>query len=493
LPLQKAAQVISRGGKFKLVCSEVPEQLETAGPVVASQLTKVGTIYQNCANALQIDAMKRIHPPHLLTARLPRVFRSFISVTMIIHIFALSACKEGGSTGNIPASAALKAPVILSFTATPSVITQGQSSQLAWNVNNAVSLTVNGIATAGNGTNISPGATTTYTLVATNSMGSAAASVTVTVGSPTVSYGIMKGADLGVGANLNSAIPFPVSNAWNTDISTAPLDTNSTALISSIGLGTGLHPEFGSGLYKGAPIGIPYVVVSNSQPAVNIVFVSYVDESDPGPYPVPINTPIEGQQANGSAFGGDRHVLVINRDTNLLYELANAYPQSDGSWQASCGSVFHLDSDDVRPNGQPGWTSADAAGLPIFPGLVRYEEAASGVIRHALRFTVSTTRRAYVPPATHWASSNMSPDLPPMGMRVRLKASFAIPAGFSTESKAILQALKTYGMFVADNGSNWYITGAPDPRWDNDKLVSELGSVKGSNFEVLRMDGLVAP
>ena len=437
--------------------------------------------------------MKKIHPPHRMAARLPRVHRSLLSIIMVLFIFALSACKGSGSIGNIPASAALKAPVIPSFTATPSVITPGQSSQLAWTVNNTVSLTLNGIATTGSGTTISPGATTTYTLVATNSMGSDTASVTVTVGSPTVAYGNMKAADLGAGANLNGAIPFPMSNAWNTDISTAPVDTISAALISSIGLGTGLHPDFGSGLYSGAPIGIPYVVVSDSQPAVTILFVSYANESDPGPYPVPINAPIEGQQADSSAFGGDRHVLVINREANLLYELANAYPQSDGSWQASCGAVFHLDSDNVRPNGQPGWTSADAAGLPIFPGLVRYEEAASGVIRHALRFTVSATRRAYVPPATHWASSNTSPNLPPMGMRVRLKASFAIPAGFSTESKAILQALKTYGMFVADNGSNWYITGAPDPRWDNDKLMSELGSVEGSNFEVLRMDGLVAP
>jgi len=437
--------------------------------------------------------MKRIYPLRLMASRIPRGHRSFIPIILALFIFALSACNGSGSTGNIAASAALKAPVISSFIATPSVITPGQSSQLAWTVNNAVSLTLNDIETTGSGTIISPGATTTYTLVVTNSMGSAAASVTVTVGSQTVAYGNMKAADLGAGANLNGAIPFPMSNAWNADISTAPVDTNSSALISGIGLGTGLHPEFGSGLYSGAPIGIPYIVVSDSQPAVTILFVSYADESDPGPYPVPINAPIEGQQADGSAFDGDRHVLVINRDANLLYELANAYPQSDGSWQASCGAVFHLDSDNVRPSGQPGWTSADAAGLPIFPGLVRYEEAASGVIRHALRFTVSTTRRAYVPPATHWASSNTSPDLPPMGMRVRLKASFAIPAGFSTESKAILQALKTYGMFVADNGSNWYITGAPDPRWDNDKLVSELGSVKGSNFEVLRMDGLVAP
>jgi hypothetical protein len=424
---------------------------------------------------------------------LPGVHRSFLPMILVLFIFILSACKGSGSNGDIPATATQTVPVISAFTASPTVIASGQSSQLVWNVNNAVSLTLNGIATTGTGTNIRPDTTTTYTLVASNNTGSAAASATVTVGTQTLVYGNMSAADLGAGANLNGAVPFPAGNAWNTDISTAPVDTNSGALISSIGLGTGLHPDFGSGLYAGAPIGIPYVVVPGSQPRVAILFVSYGDESDPGPYPVPVNAPIEGRQADGSAFGGDRHVLVIDRDAKLLYELANAYPQSDGTWQASCGAVFHLDSNNVRPTAQPGWTSADAAGLPIFPGLVRYEEAASGVIGHALRFTVNTTRKAYVPPATHWASSSTNPDLPPMGMRVRLKSGFTIPSGFSTESKSILQTLKTYGMFVADNGSNWYMSGAPDPRWNNDNLVNELGSVKGSDFEVVRMDGLVNP
>ncbi len=417
----------------------------------------------------------------------------FYSLILVLLVLAPSACKGSGSNGTMPATATMTVPVISAFTASPSVIASGQSTQLAWNVNNADSLLLNGIAITGVVTNISPATTTTYTLVASNSAGSTSASATVTVGTLTLTYGNMSAADLGAGANLNGTIPFPANNAWNTDISTAPVDTNSGTLISSIGLGTGLHPDFGSGLYSGAPIGIPYVVVSDSQPLVTVLFVSYADESDPGPYPVPMDAPIEGQQADGSAFGGDRHVLVIDRDANLLYELANAYPQSNGTWQASCGAVFHMDSNNVRPNAQPGWTSADAAGLPIFPGLVRYEEASSGAISHALRFTVDTTRQAYVPPATHWASSNTSPDLPPMGMRVRLKSDFVIPNGFSTESKAILQALKTYGMFVADNGSNWYISGAPDSRWNNDTLVNELGSVEGSNFEVVRMDGLVTP
>jgi hypothetical protein len=285
-------------------------------------------------------------------------------------------------------------------------------------------------------------------------------------------------------------VAFPSGNAWNTDVSSAPVDPNSAALIASVGLSTGLHPDFGAGLYNGAPIGIPYVVVAGSQARVPITWTAYGDESDPGPYPVPSNAPVEGAPLTD----GDRHVLVIDRDNNRLYELDRAFVQGGGaSWNADCGAVFHLDSNTVRPGGQPGWTSADAAGLPIFPGLARYEEAAlgPGSIRHALRFTIAHSRRAYVPPATHWASSNTSANLPPMGMRVRLKASFVIPSSFSGPTRALLTAMKTYGMIMADNGSNWYVSGAPDNRWDNDALVSELAQVHGSDFEVVRMDGLV--
>lgn len=416
---------------------------------------------------------------------------------LLVMTLTLTACSGGGgSSGGAStcSGGSAIAPVIAAFTATPSVISAGQGGQLAWSVTGATSLSINGTAVSGVSTNVSPTATTSYTLTATNSTGSRQATVTVTVGTAaTVTYGNLHGADLGAGANLNGALPFPADNAWNRDVSADPVDINSATIIANIGLTTGLHPDFGAGLYNGAPIGIPYVVVDATQPMVPIVFNAYGDESDPGPYPVPPDAPIEGQQADGSTFGGDRHVLVIDRDANRLYELGNAYPQPDKSWLANCGALFHLDSDNVRPGGQPGWTSADAAGLPIFPGLARYEEAANGVIRHALRFTVSTTREAYIPPATHWASSNTSTNLPPMGMRVRLKASYAIPVNFSTETRAILQALKTYGMLVADNGSNWYISGAPDPRWNNDTLVSELESVKGNNFEVLSMDGLVTP
>jgi hypothetical protein len=302
-----------------------------------------------------------------------------------------------------------------------------------------------------------------------------------------VTYGSMAGADLGANANLNGATAFPADNPWNTDISAAPVDANSAALIASIGLTVGLHPDFGAGLYARAIIGIPYVVVSAAQPPVAIAIKPYASQSDPGPYPVPPDAPIEGYKPGGGKIGGDRHVLVIDRDANRLYEMFGASPVGDGSWKAASGAIFHVDSDNVRPTAQPGWTSADAAGLPIFPGLARYEEASAGLIPHALRFTVAQTRRAYVAPANHWASSDTSHNLPPMGMRVRLKAAYAIPAAFSPPTRAILQALKTYGMFVADNGSPWFISGAPDDRWNNSRLVGELGQVKGSDFEVVKM------
>ncbi|MDR2013741.1 MAG: hypothetical protein LBQ20_12090 [Rhodanobacter sp.] len=308
------------------------------------------------------------------------------------------------------------------------------------------------------------------------------------VGGATPTYASVKNADLGIGASLNGDVPFPADNAWNRDVSADPIDPNSDALIASIGLGTGLHPDFGADIPEG-PIGIPYVVVSGSQQKVTINFTAYGEESDPGPYPIPGNAPIEG--GANAPQGSDRHVLVIDRDNQKLYELFNAWPQNGGSWNADSGAVFDLTSNVVRPGGQPGWTSADAAGLPIFPGLVRYDEVASGAIHHALRFTVSRTRRAYVPPATHWASSNTDGNLPPMGMRVRLKASYPIPANVDPQTRVLLQALKTYGMIVADNGSNWFITGTSDQRWNNDALVPQLRSVSGSNFEVIRMDGLV--
>jgi len=315
----------------------------------------------------------------------------------------------------------------------------------------------------------------------------AVSSFLVTSPAAAQTYGTMADASLGVDASLNGDVSFPADNAWNTDISAMPVDPNSANLIASIGLTTGLHPDFGSGTYRGAIIGIPYVVVSSSQPPVAITLGAYKKQSDPGPYPVPPDAPIEGYKPNGDPFKGDRHVLVIDKDSNRLYEMYSSYPQPDGSWKAAAGAIFHLDSDDVRPTAKPGWTSADAAGLPIFPGLARFDEASAGFIPHALRFTVSQTRAGYVLPANHFASSQTSQNLPPMGMRVRLKASYQIPANFSTEGKAILQALKTYGMMVADNGSDWYISGAPAEGWNNGQLNSELGQVTGADFEVVKM------
>lgn len=288
---------------------------------------------------------------------------------------------------------------------------------------------------------------------------------------------------LGPGASLHGRQLFPSDNPWNQDISTMPVDPNSANLIASIGLNTGLHPDFGT-VDNGAPNGIPYIVVAGTQSLVPIHYTAYGDESDPGPYPVPPNAPIEG----GPGSTGDRHVLVIDRDNWKLYELYRAFPLNSGaSWNADCGAIFDLNSNALRP---AGWTSADAAGLPIFPGLVRYDEVfEQGLIAHALRFTVHNSRRAYVYPARHFASSNTNPNLPPMGMRVRLKASFNI-SGFSPAMQVILRAMKKYGMMVADNGSNWFISGAPDPRW-NDNELSTLSAVKGSNFEVVQMGTIV--
>jgi hypothetical protein len=289
--------------------------------------------------------------------------------------------------------------------------------------------------------------------------------------------------DLGAGASLHGNVPFPADNPWNQDISNAPVDANSNNLIASIGNTVNLHPDFGT-VWNGAPNGIPYIVVSGTQPLVPMNFIWYDDESDPGPYPVPPDAPIEG----GPGSTGDRHVLVIDRDNWKLYEMGNAYPVNGGaSWNAGGGAIFDLNSNALRP---AGWTSADAAGLPIFPGLVRYDEVfEQGEIKHALRFTAQNTRRAYVYPARHFASNDTNPNRPPMGMRVRLKASFNIST-FSPRIQVILIALKKYGMFLADNGSNWYISGAPDPRWSDNEL-NALKTIAGSNFEVVQMGTIV--
>ena len=270
---------------------------------------------------------------------------------------------------------------------------------------------------------------------------------------------------------------FPPDNWWNTNIAAAPVDDKSATLIASCGV-RGLHPDFGT-VYGNAPNGIPFIIVPGTQPKVPVSF-DYADESDPGPYPVPSDAPIEG----GAASTGDRHVLVIDVDHKLLYELYAAYPQNGGaSWRAGSGAVFDLTSNALRPMYA---TSADAAGLPIFAGLVRYDEAVlRQSIPHALRFTCPRTRRAFVDPARHYASGDTSSSLPPMGMRVRLKASFDVTP-FPPEVQAILGAMKAYGMMVADNGSGWFVSGAPDPRWQDANLAT-LRNVPSSAFEVVKM------
>jgi plastocyanin len=304
--------------------------------------------------------------------------------------------------------------------------------------------------------------------------------------SPAASISVATGGSGGGGGGGGGTEPpalpdrsvFPADNPWNRDVSSDPVDPNSAALIASCGATAALHPDFGT-VWDGAPWGIPYITVRGTQARVPVSFY-YADESDPGPYPIPPNAPIEG----GASATGDRHVLVVDVDNWRLYELFDAHPVNGGaSWTAGSGAIFDLASNALRP---AGWTSADAAGLPIFPGLVRYDEAVTkGVITHALRFTCPVTRRAYVDPARHFASSRTDANLPPMGMRVRLKANVDI-SGFPPEVRVILTALKTHGMFLADNGGAFFVSGAPDARW-NDANIDTMKRLHGSDFEVVQM------
>lgn len=284
----------------------------------------------------------------------------------------------------------------------------------------------------------------------------------------------------GANVSLQGRRLLPPDNPWNQDISKRPVDPNSRAILERIGAETGLHADFGAD-WNGGPFGIPYVVVTGKQPRVPVKF-EYADESDPGPYPIPPDAPIEG----GAQAEGDRHVLVLDRDRWTLYETWASFPDGKG-WRAGSGAIFDLNSNRTRP---AGWTSADAAGLPILPGLVRYDEVVEAkAVTHAVRFTVRRSRRAYVPPASHWASSATDETLPPMGMRVRLRADFDV-SGFPASARVILLGLQKYGMILADNGSDWFISGAPDARWKDEEL-NTLRKVRGGDFEVLRMDGLV--
>jgi hypothetical protein len=250
---------------------------------------------------------------------------------------------------------------------------------------------------------------------------------------------------------------------------------DSAAIIARIGVSDPVHPDFGT-RFEGAPNGIPYTVVGGTQPRVPVRF-HYASQSDPGPYPIPPHVAIEG----GPHSTGDRHVIVVDRATCTDYELFDAHPVDGGRrWNAGSGAVFHLGSDRLRP---AGWTSADAAGLPILPGLAKYPEVAAGAIDHALRFTAPCTGRRYVYPARHEAATCSGPDAPPMGLRVRLKASVSI-AGLPPQARIVAVALKRYGMILADNGSPWFISGAPNPHWDDDAL-HELDRLDGRDFQVV--------
>ena len=268
---------------------------------------------------------------------------------------------------------------------------------------------------------------------------------------------------------------FPKSNVWNQRVDRLPVAANSDAIIRSIGPDETLHPDFGSGLWEGAPIGIPITVVRGRQAKTRLRF-EYADESDRGPYPIPRNVKIEG----GRQSNGDRHALILDRDNCRLYELFALYPERNG-WRAGSGAIWNLRTNRLRP---AGWTSADAAGLPILPGLARYEEVRRGRIRHALRFTVFETRRAFVFPARHFASSLTDRALPRMGERLRLRGDYDI-SRLPRQARVIARALKEYGMLVADNGSDWYVSGAPHRGWDNDAL-HELGRIRGADFEVVQ-------
>jgi hypothetical protein len=313
-----------------------------------------------------------------------------------------------------------------------------------------------------------------------NPGGSTSSSVNLTATGATQASSC-SGMALGQGASLNGFVPFPSSSLWNQDISSASVDPNSTAIINFIGSTIGLHPDFGSGTYNGSYMGIPYLIVGAQQPMLPINFTAYGDESDPGPMPIPTTADIEGYPNPGS---GDRHVLVLDNSNCFLYELYSSYPQTN-SWNAGSAAVWDLTVNEQRPYT---WTSADAAGLPIFPGLIRYDEVAAGAINHAVRFTLQNSQAAFIPPATHWAANSSNALASPMGMRMRLKASFDVSA-YSTANQVILNGLKKYGMIMADNGSSMYLTGTPDSRWDNDDLHN-LGQVQASDFEVIQMTPL---
>jgi len=279
---------------------------------------------------------------------------------------------------------------------------------------------------------------------------------------------------------LDGCLVLPVDNIWNTPVDNLPVHANSAAFVNAIGAAAHFHTAFGSGTWQGFPIGIPFNLVSGSQPQTSVTFV-YAGESDPGPYPIPANPLIEGDP-NGS---GDRHMLILDRDKCVLYEMWHAQRQQ-ANWYAGAGAIFDLNSNALRP---AGWTSADEAGLPILPGLARYDEVAEGAIKHALRFSSDTISQAYVWPARHYAPFNGQAGPPPLGQRFRLKASFNV-SQFSPQAQVVARALQKYGLILADKGVSWHAMGAPDARWNN-VVLNELEVILGSDFEAVDVSSLM--
>src|SRR5437660_5372547 len=303
-------------------------------------------------------------------------------------------------------------------------------------------------------------------------------------GTASSQVGTCSGMIVGQLTSLNGFVPFQSTSLWNTDISTAPVDPNSANYINFIGPTVTLHPDFGAGTFHNQTIGIPYQVVAGTQAKVPVALGAFFDESDPGPEPIPSNALSEGYSKPGN---GDRHVLVLEKDGCWLYELYNA-ALTKGKWSADATAIWDMTINEQRPYT---WTSADAAGLPVFVGLVRHDEVAAGAINHALRFTLPSSQRAFVLPATHWASTNTDPNAPPMGLRLRLKASFDI-SGYPADDRVILTAMKKYGLILADNGSAIFISGAPDNSWNNTNL-NLLKQLTASNFEVVQTGTIVTP
>ena len=296
--------------------------------------------------------------------------------------------------------------------------------------------------------------------------------------------GSCSGMTVGQLTSLNGFVPFGTSSLWNTDISASTVDPNSANIINFIGSTVALHADFGAGMVQHQTLGIPYQVVAGTQAKVAVTLGTFFDESDPGPEPIPANALIEGYPKPGN---GDRHVLVLEKDGCWLYELFNA-TLKNGKWSANSTAIWDMMTNEQRPYT---WTSTDAAGLPVFAGLVRYDEVAAGAIHHALRFTVPTSQKAFVLPATHWASATTNPSAPPMGTRLRLKTSFDIST-YPADDQVILTAMKKYGLILADNGSGIFFTGAPDDRWNNTNL-SMLRNITASNFEVVQMGTIYTP